>query len=102
MKAESLLYDLHLQSVNPEHRLRLIRGSYACCIEAEQWQAASMVTELVDNAPSLLLRGIEIEYANWFKWLLENGWDGEYSWLVRGGTACTVTIQEAEGCTLKG
>jgi hypothetical protein len=97
VKAESLLYDLHLESINPEHRLRLIRGAFACCIEAEQWHSASMVTELIDNAPCLLLRDLPIEYAEWFKWLLVHGWDGEVSWLVRGGTACVVAIREAAG-----
>lgn len=62
-----MLYDLVIESVNPEHRLRLIRGAYVCCIHARQWQAASMVTELIDNAPCLLLRDLEFEYADLFK-----------------------------------
>lgn len=73
MKAEPLLYDLVIESVNPEHRLRLIRGAYACCVDARQWQAAATVTELIDNAPGLLLRDLPIEYAEWFQWLLVHG-----------------------------
>lgn len=50
MRAESLLYDLHLESINPE-------------------------AAMIDNAPSLLLRDLPIEYANGFKWLGERlGW----------------------------